>query len=79
MEVLASGANDERQPGVVVAFEDSAARINANTASFKWVGDGILVTPMLVKVCPPPERRILGNLNDHGALLRALDLGGETA
>jgi circadian clock protein KaiB len=37
--------------------------------------DGVLVTPMLVKVGPPPERRILGNLNDRGALLRALGLG----
>jgi circadian clock protein KaiB len=39
--------------------------------------DGILVTPMLVKVGPPPERRVLGNLNDRGALLRALGLRDE--
>ncbi len=39
--------------------------------------DGILVTPMLVKVGPPPERRVLGNLNDLGALLRALGLRDE--
>ncbi len=31
--------------------------------------DGILVTPMLVRVAPPPERRILGNLSDRTVLL----------
>lgn len=34
--------------------------------------DGVLVTPMLVRVSPIPERRILGNLSDkallHGVL-----------
>jgi circadian clock protein KaiB len=38
--------------------------------------DGVLVTPMLVKVAPAPERRILGRLSDRTTLLEALDLGG---
>jgi circadian clock protein KaiC len=39
MQILASSAGDERQPGILVAFEESAARIKANTASFVWGGD----------------------------------------
>ena len=38
--------------------------------------DGILVTPMLVKLAPAPERRILGNLQDRGRLLAILGLPG---
>ena len=37
--------------------------------------DGILVTPMLVRFEPSPERRVLGNLRDRGMLLGALGLG----
>jgi circadian clock protein KaiB len=36
--------------------------------------DGVLVTPMLVKFEPSPERRVLGNLRDSGMLLGALGL-----
>ncbi len=36
--------------------------------------DGILVTPMLVKLAPFPERRVLGNLRDPAVLRRALGL-----
>jgi circadian clock protein KaiB len=36
--------------------------------------DGVLVTPMLVKFEPLPERRVLGRLLDRAALLGALGL-----
>ena len=36
--------------------------------------DGVLITPMLVRSAPLPERRILGNLSDRGALLSFLAL-----
>jgi circadian clock protein KaiB len=36
--------------------------------------DGITATPMLVKVAPLPERRVLGSLRDRGILLNALGL-----
>jgi len=36
--------------------------------------DGVLVTPMLVKHAPPPERRILGRLSDRRLLLSVLGL-----
>jgi circadian clock protein KaiB len=34
--------------------------------------DGVLVTPMLVRVLPAPERRILGNLSDRTIMLGLL-------
>ena len=40
--------------------------------------DGILVTPMLVRVAPAPERRILGNLSDRAALLGMLTPRGDS-
>lgn len=36
--------------------------------------DGVFVTPMLVKVEPLPERRVLGSLRDRRALLAVLGL-----
>jgi circadian clock protein KaiC len=38
LQVLASGARDYDEPGVLVAFEESAERIVANTAGFVWGG-----------------------------------------
>jgi circadian clock protein KaiB len=34
--------------------------------------DGVLVTPMLVRLRPGPERRVVGNLRDESALMAAL-------
>jgi len=34
----------------------------------------VFITPMLVRVEPPPERRILGNLSDRKTLLGVLGL-----
>ncbi len=36
--------------------------------------DGILMTPMLVRLAPPPQRRILGTLADRHMLLAVLGL-----
>ena len=36
--------------------------------------DGVFVTPMLVKVEPTPERRVLGTLSDRPFLLGVLGL-----
>ena len=35
---------------------------------------GVLVTPLLLKVAPPPERRMLGRLSDRRSLLNLLGL-----
>jgi len=36
----------------------------------------ILATPTLVKVAPPPLRRLIGDLSDKALVLSLLDLGG---
>lgn len=36
--------------------------------------ESILVTPTVVKVSPPPELQIIGNLSDEEQVLRALGL-----
>jgi circadian clock protein KaiB len=36
--------------------------------------DGILAAPTLLKVAPPPERRISGDLVDEDRLLRILEI-----
>jgi circadian clock protein KaiB len=38
--------------------------------------DGVLVTPMLVRVSPLPKVSIIGNLGDKEKVLYALNLGG---
>jgi circadian clock protein KaiB len=40
----------------------------------RGVSAGVFVTPMLVRVKPTPERRILGNLSDRAILLSVLML-----
>jgi circadian clock protein KaiB len=39
--------------------------------------DRVLATPTLVRVAPPPERRVIGGLRDCGAVLAELGLGAE--
>lgn len=42
--------------------------------------DHVYVTPMLVRLSPPPKYRIIGSLTDHLAVRRVLELGtGESA
>lgn len=41
--------------------------------------DGVFVTPMLVKLAPHPERRVLGNLQNRQQLLSALGIDGRTS
>jgi circadian clock protein KaiB len=36
------------------------------------LADGIIVTPTLLKLSPPPVQRVIGNLSDTNQLLRAL-------
>jgi circadian clock protein KaiC len=41
IQVLAHGAREDHEPGILVAFEESADRIVANTASFVWGGEAL--------------------------------------
>lgn len=38
----------------------------------RGLAERVFVTPMLLRVEPPPERRILGNLSDRAILLSVL-------
>jgi circadian clock protein KaiB len=38
------------------------------------LNDGVLVTPTLVKLSPPPRISIIGNLSDREKVLLALDM-----
>jgi circadian clock protein KaiB len=38
--------------------------------------DCILVTPTLIRLTPPPEQRVIGNLRDRNALLIGLGISG---
>ncbi len=40
----------------------------------KALDDGVLVTPTLIKLSPPPKVNIIGNLGDKEKVLQALDL-----
>lgn len=42
------------------------------------LSDGVLLTPMLVKLSPLPERKIIGSLSQDDVLLQALGLGTGT-
>jgi circadian clock protein KaiB len=46
--------------------------IDVVKAPERGLTDGVFVTPMLVRVGPPPERRVLGSLRDRPTLLAAL-------
>jgi circadian clock protein KaiB len=48
--------------------------IDVLAAPERGLTDGVFITPMLVKVEPLPERRVLGTLNDRRGLLAALGL-----
>jgi circadian clock protein KaiB len=41
--------------------------------------EGIFITPMLVRLAPTPERRVLGNLQNRRILLDALGFDQEDA
>ncbi|MCM3875180.1 MAG: circadian clock protein KaiB [Thermoanaerobaculia bacterium] len=38
----------------------------------RGLADGVLLSPTLVRLAPPPVRRVVGNLSNHEAVLLAL-------
>jgi len=38
------------------------------------MADGVLVTPSLSKISPPPATQVVGNLSDTGRVILALGL-----
>ena len=54
---------------------DEVQIVDVLTTPGRGLSDGVLVTPMLVRVSPLPERRILGNLSDR-TMLQGVLAGG---
>lgn len=78
MQVLSSAARDANEPGILVAFEESAAQIRANAASFTWAAASeqaveILDSQLSHSVEHDGEFDLLGLLSIVGA--RAKQLG----
>jgi circadian clock protein KaiB len=42
------------------------------------ISDGVLVTPTLIKVSPPPMSKIIGNLEDKEKVVSMLGLSGDS-
>lgn len=42
------------------------------------LADGVIVTPSLIKLSPPPATQVVGNLSDKNNVLLALGLTGKT-
>lgn len=40
----------------------------------RGLADGVVLSPTLVRLAPPPVRRVVGNLSNHGAVLLALGI-----
>ncbi|HEY5800366.1 MAG TPA: circadian clock KaiB family protein [Burkholderiaceae bacterium] len=49
-------------------------KIDILSEPLRTLSDGVLLTPTLVRVAPPPERTIVGDLSDTELLLQALGL-----
>ncbi len=45
---------------------------------FRALADGVMVTPSLIKLSPPPVVQVVGNLNDKNQVLLTLGLTGKT-
>lgn len=43
------------------------------------LADGVLMTPMLVKLAPPPVQRIVGTLSQAGTVVQVLGLDSRAA
>jgi circadian clock protein KaiB len=54
--------------------ECSLEVIDCLTEPLRALGDGVLVTPTLVKLNPPPEHTIIGTLSDASKLAAALGI-----
>ncbi len=48
--------------------------IDVLCAPKRALADGVFMTPMLVKLTPPPVRRVVGSLSQTATVLQVLDL-----
>lgn len=74
LQFLVHGAAEDGEPGIFVAFEETAQRIAANAKSFGWKLDELLVSGnlFLLDVQPSPDLIQSGDF-DLGAMLAGLE------
>ena len=65
LKILFPGGEASGQP-VVIEIVDLLKE------PLRGLADGVVLSPTLVRLAPPPVRRVVGNLSNHGAVLLAL-------
>ena len=68
-------ANATAMCGLHFASAHELEIVDMMEAPERALADGIVVTPTLLKLSPPPMRRVIGDLSDTEQLL--LSLGGK--
>jgi circadian clock protein KaiB len=48
-------------------------RVDVMREPARGLADGVLLTPMVVRIAPPPLRKIIGNLSEQRPLLQLLE------
>jgi len=62
---------------VLARYPDASVRleiVDVMKDPERGLRDGVVLTPMLIKLTPAPTRRVVGNLRDETVVLAALDL-----
>ena len=67
LEILFPGGESSGQP-VEIEIVDLLRE------PLRGLADGLILSPTLVRLAPPPVRRVVGNLSNHGAVLLALGI-----
>jgi circadian clock protein KaiC len=73
LQTLVNGARVENEPGIFVAFEESAERILANARTFGWDLDALEKKKLFFLDAQPPPDLLRSGGFDLGGLLAALD------
>ncbi len=73
LQSLVNGARQFNQPGIFVAFEESAARIKANAATFGWDLDSLQRKKLFFLDAKPTPDLVQAGAFDLGGLLAAVD------
>ena len=73
LQFLVHGAARCKEPGIFVAFEESAERIIANTATFGWDLDTLHPRKLFILEAQPTADLVQSGSFDIGGMLAALD------
>lgn len=73
LQSLVNGARQFHEPGIFVAFEESAARIKANAATFGWDLDSLQRKKLFFLDAKPTPDLVQAGAFDLGGMLAAID------